>query len=90
VLLTHGGNTTEYISNEEGKITFDIPMGDFYSFEILVPQGYHLPFNKTVYERTASNDYSKFFINFHTSEVGLFIVDSTGYKCSFEDWKSLV
>lgn len=87
VTVTINKESTEYSSDSNGKVTFNVPIGTSYTVSTNSPESTFELHGRTSFTRTASAFSIKIPFYFKFYQSGIWLVDNQNKIYSFDDWE---
>lgn len=88
VYMTIGGKKTTYVTDSEGKVTFDVKNGQSYTVSIDKVEGMYEQYDRYSNTRTALASSYRWKFVYRKYQSGLWLVDDENKHWTFDDWEA--
>ena len=88
VHVTIDGNKTDYITDAQGIVSFDVKIGTSYNVAVDKVNGMYEQYDNYSRTRKAMTDSYRFNYAYHYYESGVWLIDDEGKKWTWDAWKA--
>lgn len=88
VHVTIGGKKTDYITDAQGMVSFDVKIGTSYTVAVDKVDGMYEQYDNYSRTRKAMADSYRFNYAYHYYESGVWLVDDEGKKWTWDAWEA--
>lgn len=88
VHVTIDGNKTDYITDAQGIVSFDVKIGTSYNVAVDKVNGMYEQYDNYSRTRKAMADSYRFNYAYHYYESGVWLIDDEGKKWTWDAWKA--
>lgn len=90
VKVEYGEHVEHYVSDAQGMIEFDIPIGTTYVYTVNRPDGYYMYEGRTSFTKTAMSSLYEITIKLVPYDTGIYIITQQGGQYHFDEFQTAV